>query len=47
MKKLWLIVGAAFVAFFIITNPTGAADMVRDITSGVGQFAAGVVGGDR
>ncbi|GIG57764.1 hypothetical protein Lfu02_21360 [Longispora fulva] len=45
MKKLWVYLAAAFVAYFVITNPAGAADVAREIASGLGQFAAGVVGG--
>jgi hypothetical protein len=45
VKKLWIYLAAAFVVFFVITNPAGAADVDVNIVSGIGEFAAGVVGG--
>ncbi|GIG58881.1 hypothetical protein Lfu02_32530 [Longispora fulva] len=45
MKKVPVYIVAAFVVFFIITNPHAAADVAVNIASGIGQFAAGVVGG--
>ncbi|WP_412540228.1 hypothetical protein R8Z50_31105 [Longispora sp. K20-0274] len=45
MKKVPAYIVAAFVVFFVIKNPAGAADVAVNIVSGIGQFAAGVVGG--
>ena len=44
-NKLAGYVICAFLAYFALTHPTQAADIVRTVASGVAQFASALSGG--
>lgn len=45
MRKIlgWLVL--AFVVFYAVSNPADAADVLRSVASGIGEFAAALAGG--
>lgn len=42
LKKLVTYLLIAFLIFFVVTAPAGAADIVRSATRGLGQLADGL-----
>ncbi|WP_018218236.1 hypothetical protein [Salinispora vitiensis] len=45
MRKILAWAVLAFVAFYVISNPGNAAGMVRQVASGIGEFASALAGG--
>jgi hypothetical protein len=46
LRKLGGLALVAFAAFYTITNPGDAADLVHTIAAGIGSFASALAQGD-